>query len=228
MNALQSSVASIPDVLLAAAIAKTDALAAAGMHAGAAAGATALRVASQELRATIAAVPTGGALPPPTPPPATATTASTSPREVLIAQMRARLEALEASAGVAPATAGAGGVAAVVGASQTQYLSGMAALRLAGGTAAGDLQLFTDMGGAGLVERLATLTGNSKDKVPPPPRAAARHPLRRHRLSPLPLPLPAYPLQVRLDLDRDNFFSAQEALEYGMIDRVITPREVQL
>ena len=34
--------------------------------------------------------------------------------------------------------------------------------------------------------------------------------------------------KVRLDLDRDNFFSAQEALEYGMIDRVITPREVQL
>jgi len=27
--------------------------------------------------------------------------------------------------------------------------------------------------------------------------------------------------KVRLDLDRDNFFSAQEALEYGMIDRVI-------
>jgi len=79
-----------------------------------------------------------------------------------------------------------------------------------------------------VVDYYATLTGNSKDKVPPPPRAAARHPLRRHRFSPLPLPLPAYPLQVRLDLDRDNFFSAQEALEYGMIDRVITPREVQL
>jgi len=28
--------------------------------------------------------------------------------------------------------------------------------------------------------------------------------------------------KVALDLDRDNFFSAQEALEYGMIDRVIT------
>jgi ATP-dependent protease ClpP protease subunit len=27
---------------------------------------------------------------------------------------------------------------------------------------------------------------------------------------------------VKLDLDRDNFLSAQEALEYGLIDQVIT------
>lgn len=32
--------------------------------------------------------------------------------------------------------------------------------------------------------------------------------------------------QVRVDLDRDNFFSAQEALAYGMIDRVIETTKI--
>jgi len=30
-------------------------------------------------------------------------------------------------------------------------------------------------------------------------------------------------VQVMKDLDRDNFFSAYEATEYGLIDRVIEP-----
>ena len=40
------------------------------------------------------------------------------------------------------------------------------------------------------------------------------------------LPLPhlhsvPWRVQVIIDLDRDNFFSADEALEYGLVDRVI-------
>jgi ATP-dependent Clp protease protease subunit len=31
--------------------------------------------------------------------------------------------------------------------------------------------------------------------------------------------------KVLLDLDRDNFLSAHEACEYGLIDRVIQPKK---